>query len=79
MLLFDLYLFDETGRRLQQIPLEAPSHDGAREKALTLQKSHRAVSHVLMSAARARRFVPPSEPEVEAHHQLLQARDLLHR
>ena len=79
MLLFDLYLFDETGRMLQQIPLEAASHEGAREKGLYLQKTQRAASHLLMSVSRARRFAPPSEVEIEAHHQLLQARDQIRR
>lgn len=79
MLLFDLYLFDEAGRMLQQVALEAASHEGAREKALYLQKTQQAASHLLMSVSRASRFVPPSEVEVDAHHQLLQARDQLRR
>jgi hypothetical protein len=79
MLQFELYMFDEEGRLFQQIPIEAASQEGAREKALYLQKTQRAAKHVLMPFVRPGSFVPPSRLEVEAHHRLLQARDQLRR
>ena len=79
MLLFDLYMFDDEGRVFQQIPIQAASQEGAREKARYLQKTQRAAKHVLMPFVRPGSFVPPSTLEVEAHHRLLQARDQLRR
>jgi hypothetical protein len=80
MLHFDVYLFDERGALLQLIPIQAATQEGAREKALYLQRSQRAATHVVMPIdMRNGKFSAPSEREVEAHHLLLQARDRLRR
>ena len=77
---FDVYLFDEQGALLQLVPIQAASQEGAREKARYLEKTQRAVTHVVMPIDMGRRqFSTPSEREVEAHHLLLRARDRLRR
>jgi hypothetical protein len=45
---FDVYLFDELGQLMQQIPIEVTSEDAARERALYLQKTQRATAYRLM-------------------------------
>lgn len=48
MLVFDVYLFDELGTLMEQIPIEVPSEDAARERAIYLQKTERATVYRLM-------------------------------
>ena len=80
MLQFDVYLFDERGALLRLVPIQAASPEGAREKALYLEKSQRAATHVVMPTdVRDGQFSTPSEREIEAHHLLLRARDRLRR
>jgi hypothetical protein len=77
---FDVYLFDEQGALLQLVPIQAASPEGAREKALYLEKTQHAARHVVMPIdVRSCQFSTPSEREVEAHHLLLRARDRLRR
>jgi hypothetical protein len=80
MLQFDVYLFDEQGVLLQLVPIQAASQEGAREKALYLEKSQHAATHVVMPTDTPDcEFSTPSEREIEAHHLLLRARDRLRR
>lgn len=58
MLLFDLYMFDDEGRVFQQMPIQAASQEGAREKARYLQNAQRAAKHVLMPFVRSGCFRP---------------------
>jgi hypothetical protein len=48
MLVFDVYLFDELGQMMRQIPIEVADEGAARERALYLQKTQRATAYRLM-------------------------------
>ena len=77
---FDVYLFDERGALLQLVPIQAASHDGARERALYLQRTQRAVTYMVRPIdIQSCKFSAPSQREIEAHQLLLQARDQLRR
>jgi hypothetical protein len=48
MLMFDIYLFDEFGHLMQQVPIQVTSEGEARERATYFQKTQRATSFRLM-------------------------------